>query len=94
VVAERETTRIDEMRRISEALRHLEAPVVGMALTDGGLEIYEWGRVDSSLERADEQPSHDGDPPTEETPISQSLGVDPAPPLDELSVVEHAPREV
>ena len=49
VVAERETTTMDDMRQISAAVRHLEAPVVGMALTEGGLEFYDWGRVD--LER-------------------------------------------
>ena len=48
LVAERETTTVDEMRRISAALRHLDAPVVGLALTDGGLEIYDWGRVDAA----------------------------------------------
>ena len=50
VVGERETTTIDEMRRTSAALRHLGAPVVGMALTSGGAEIYDWGRVDAELE--------------------------------------------
>ena len=38
------------MRRISATLKHLDAPVVGIALTDGGLEIYDWGRVDAERE--------------------------------------------
>lgn len=93
VVAERETTTLDEMRRMSAALRHLDAPVVGMALTDGGLEIYDWGRVDSELETSVEQQPADERDPTEQLPISGAPEVDPAPSLDELSVVEHAPRE-
>jgi hypothetical protein len=92
VVAERETTKLDEMRRISAALRHLQAPVVGMALTDGGLEIYDWGRVGSELETSDERPSDERDP-TDQIPITESADVAPAPRLDELSVVEHAPWE-
>ena len=93
VVAERETTHIDEMRRMSAALTHLGAPVVGIALTDGALEVYDWERVDSELESADESPIEDRDP-TEQLPISKSAVVATAPPLDELSVVEYAPREV
>ena len=93
VVAERETTTLDEMRRMSAVLRRLGAPVVGVALTDGGLEIYDWGRVDSELQEGDEPEQDDERDPTEQLPISEAAGVDPAPPLDELSVVEHAPRE-
>jgi len=92
VVAERETTTLDEMRRISAVLRRLNAPVVGMALTDGGLEIYDWGLVDAELQTADERPHYERDP-TEQLPISEPVGVDPASPLDELSVVEQARRE-
>lgn len=92
VVAERETTTLDEMRKISAELRRLNAPVVGMALTDGGLEIYDWGLVDSELQTGDEEPRYERDP-TEQLPVSMPDDVDPAPPLDELSVVEHAPRE-
>ena len=92
VVAERETTHLDEMRRLSAALRHLEAPVVGMALTNGGVEMYDWGRADSELEIAAREPSEKHDP-TEQLPVSSSAGFVPAPPLDELVVVEHAPRE-
>ena len=73
--------------------RHLEAPVVGLALTDGGLEIYDWGRVDAELQADHELPGDERDP-TEQIPITESTGVAPAPPLDELPVVEHAPREV
>jgi Mrp family chromosome partitioning ATPase len=91
VVGERETTTLDEMRRISAALRHLEAPVVGMALTDGGVEVYDWGRVDAELATADEQPSEERDP-TEQLLITGSADIAPAPPF-ELSVVEYAPRE-
>jgi hypothetical protein len=93
VVAERETTTIDEMRRISATLRRLGAPVVGMALTDGGLEMYDWGLVNSELQVGDERPGDERDP-TEQIPISDSTGVAPAPPFEELPVVEHAPREV
>jgi hypothetical protein len=93
VVAEREATTLDETRRLSAALRRLDAPVVGMALTDGGLEIYDWGRDDSELEKADQQPSHDLEP-TGQIPVSDSAGVVPAPPFDELPAVEHATREV
>jgi hypothetical protein len=93
VVAERETTTLDEMRRMSAVLRRLGAPVVGVALTDGGLEIYDWGRVDSELQEGDEPEQDDERDPTEQLPVSEAAGVDPAPPSDELSVVEHAPRE-
>ena len=93
VVAERDTTRLAEMRQMSAALRHLGAPVVGMALTEGNLEVYDWDRVGSELENPNEQASEERDP-TEQLPISKSAVSDPAPPLEELSVVEHAPREV
>jgi hypothetical protein len=93
VVGERETTTVGEMRRISAALKRLGAPVVGMALTLGDTEIYDWGRVDSELETADEEPSHDRDQ-AEQIPIFGSADAAPAPPFDELPVVEHAPREV
>ena len=64
-----------------------------MALTDGGLEIYDWGRVDAELEAGHELAADEREP-TEQIPISESADVAPAPPLDELPVVEHAPREV
>jgi Mrp family chromosome partitioning ATPase len=93
VVAERESSRLDEMRRISEVLRHLEAPVVGLALTEGGVEMYDWGRhVDLELDTADEEPSQERDP-TEEVPIFKSTGGALAPPFDELSVAKHVQRE-
>jgi hypothetical protein len=92
VVGERDTTTLDQMRRISAALRHLGAPVVGMALTNGGLELYDWGPLDSELAAVDEEPSEERDS-TEQLPITRSAGIAPAPPLDELSVVEYAPRE-
>jgi Mrp family chromosome partitioning ATPase len=92
IVAERETTHLDEMRRLSAALRHLEAPVVGMALTDGGVETYDWGRADPELEPAAREPSEERDP-TEQLPVSASVGVVPAPPFDDMFLVEHAPRE-
>jgi hypothetical protein len=88
IVAERETTTLDEMRRLKAALRRLDAPVVGMALTEGGLDIYHWGRVDAELEAATGQrPSRELDP-TEQIPISESAGVAPAAPFDEFTVVE------
>ena len=93
VVAERETTTLNEMRRIRATLKRLDAPVVGMALTDGGVEIYDWGRADSEFETADGLPSHEFDP-TEQIPVSDSAGVPPAAPFDELPVVEHAPRQL
>jgi hypothetical protein len=93
VVAERETTTLDEMRRISATLKRLDAPVVGMALTDGGLEMYDWELVDSELKTGHEPPGDERDP-TEQIPISKSPGVASAPQFDELPVVEHAPREV
>jgi hypothetical protein len=80
------------MRQISAALNHLEAPVVGMALTEGGLEIYDWGRVDTERQTDRELPIDERDP-TEQIPITESAGVAPVP-LEELPVVEHAPREV
>jgi len=92
VVAERDTTTLNEMRRIRAALKRLDAPVVGMALTDAGVEIYDWGRADSELETADGRASHEFDP-TEEVPVSDSAGVAQARPFDMLPVVEHAPRE-
>jgi hypothetical protein len=93
VVAERETTTLDEMRRISAALRHLGAPVVGMALTEGGLELYDWGIGDSEYdETTDDKPTLERDP-TEQLPITGSGDVAPAPEFDELSSVEHMRRE-
>jgi hypothetical protein len=92
VVAERESTTLDEMRRISAVLRHLEAPVAGMALTHGGVEIYDWDRVESEIEKSDEEPGDEREP-TEQLPISGSIDSAPALPFDELSVVELAPRE-
>jgi hypothetical protein len=92
VVAERESTTLDQMRRLSAALRHLEAPVAGMALTDGSVEMYDWDRVYSELETPAPEPSEKRDP-TEQLPISAIADFVPAPPLDELVVVEYAPRE-
>ena len=92
VVAERETTTVGEMKRLSAALQHLAAPVVGMALTDGGVEFYDWGRIDAEFEIADEHPSHELDP-TEQVPLSESSGVAAASPFDEFTVVEQARRE-
>ena len=91
IVAERETTTVDEMRRISAALRHLRAPVVGLALTDGGLEIYDWGRVDDGLQTGRTLASDERDP-TEQIPISESVDP-PTPSFEALPVVENAPRE-
>ena len=98
LVAERETTTVDEMRRTSAALRRLDAPVVGLALTDGGLEIYDWGRVDAEFQTDHELPSDERDP-TAQIPIAESikddsasLEDDPAS-LEELPVVEHTPGE-
>ena len=76
LVAERETTTVDEMRRISATLKHLDAPVVGLALTDGGLEIYDWGRVDAERGTDSVLPSDERDP-TEQIPISASTGPSP-----------------
>jgi hypothetical protein len=92
VVAEREATTLDEMRRISAALRRLDAPVVGMALTEGTLEIYDWAPVDSELEQADKQPSRGLDP-TQQIPVSDSAAVTPRRPFDGLPVVKHAPLD-
>ena len=94
VVAEREATTLDEMRRMSAVLRRLGAPVVGVALTDGGLEIYDWGLADSELQEGGEPQQEERDP-TEQLPVSTAADVDPTSPLDEMSVsvVEHAQRE-
>ena len=92
VVAERETTTVAETHRISAVLRRLDAPVVGMVLTDGGVEIYDWGRADSKLEAGSQEPVVERDP-TQELPVSEPVGVAPGSPFEELSVVEHAPRE-
>jgi Mrp family chromosome partitioning ATPase len=91
VVAEREVSTTKDLRRLSAALKRLEAPVVGLALTDGGVEMYDWGRVDEEFEEAVESSSAAIDP-TEQIPISRSTGV-PATPLDEVGVVEHSQRE-
>ncbi len=93
VVAERETTTTDDMRRMSAVLKRLNAPVVGMALTDGGLEIYDWGRAGTELEAGHELAADEREP-TQQIPISESADDAAAPPLEELPVVEHAPREV
>ena len=90
VVAERESTTMDDMRQISAALRHLDAPVVGMALTEGGVEIYDWGRVDTGRQDSPQLAADERDP-TAQIPITDSPET---PPLEELSVAEHAPREV
>lgn len=92
VVAERQATTLTQMRRIRATLKHLEAPVVGMALTEGGVEMYDWGHADFEFETADERPSHEIDP-TEQIPVAGSAGVAPAPAFDELSVVEYGRRE-
>ena len=94
VVAEREATTLDEMRRMSAVLRRLGAPVVGVALTDGGLEIYDWGLADSELQEGGEPQQEERDP-TEQLPVSTAADVDPTSPLDEMSVsvVEHTQRE-
>jgi hypothetical protein len=93
LVAERETTTVGEMRLTSAALRHLEAPVVGLTLTDGGLEVYDWGRGDAELP-ADHELEGDERDPTAQVPITEFSDVAPEPPVEELPVVEHAPREV
>jgi hypothetical protein len=92
VVAERDTTTLDEMRRISAALRHLGAPVVGMALTEGGLEVYDWGHGESEFSTEDGE-TNDVRDPTEQLPIALTADIEPAPTFDELSVVERAQRE-
>ena len=80
VVAERETTTLEEMRRISAVLRRLDAPVVGMALTDGGLEFYDWEHGDAEFKPGHERPGDQRDP-TEQIPISEPTpGVASAPP--------------
>ena len=93
VVAERDATTINEMRSIRTALKRLQAPVVGMALTEGVVEIYDWGRADSEFETADDRPSHEFDP-TEQIPVSDSADVAPTSPFDELPVMGHAPRQL
>lgn len=91
VVAERETSTITEIRRLKAALKRLDAPVVGMALTEGGLQMYDWGRVDSEFEATTEHQGPALDP-TEQIPISEAASV-ARPPLDEFSMVEHSRRE-
>src|SRR6185437_173629 len=95
IVGEYDTTTMGEMRRTSAVLRHLDAPVVGMALTHGPIESYDWGVTDPGLESPDW--AHDHRDPTEQIPIAESAGVAPAPPvgepLDELSLGERAARE-
>lgn len=91
VVAERETTTTDDMHRLSAVLRRLRAPVVGMALTDGGLEVYDWGRVDAELQAGHELAADEREP-TQQIPISKSADDAAAARRDELPVVEHVPR--
>jgi hypothetical protein len=91
IVAERETTTVNEMRRTSAALQRLGAPVVGLALTDGGLEIYDWGRIDAELQTDHELPGDERDP-TAQIPIAESTEGDPAP-LEVLPMVEHGSGE-
>jgi len=86
VVAERETTTVNEARRTSATLKRLGAPVVGMALTDGPpLESYIWG-FDSELEPADEGRGRDT---TEQLPVVEPADVAPAQPQDDGFVVQH-----
>jgi hypothetical protein len=92
VVAERETSTITEMRRLKAALKRLDAPVVGMVLTEGGLQMFDWGPVESEYETPAERPSGALDP-TEQIPISESTGASSARTMDEFSVVEHSRRE-
>ncbi len=92
VVADRELSTLKEMRQLSAALRRLDAPVVGVALTEGGVELFDWGPADTELEMPGERASHPLDP-TEQLPLSGPLDAVPAPVRDELSVMEHARRE-
>jgi hypothetical protein len=87
VVAERQATTVDEVRRTSAVLKRLEAPVVGMAMTDGPPPAsYIWGGG-SEFVAADERMSGDS---TEELPIVEPAGVAPAMPHDDGFVV-HQP---
>jgi hypothetical protein len=91
VVAERETTTLDDMRQVRAALRHLDAPVVGLALTEGAVELYEWGLAEAEIDSADDQ-AMDEREPTEQIPISRPGSVTPKP-ADEVQVAEPEPRE-
>jgi hypothetical protein len=101
VVAEREMTTITEMRRLKEVLLHLEAPVVGMAMTDGTLEAYDWGLAEEELETSATQQDHHAldvkrtHPldPTEQIPVSRSTGISADAPLEDISVAEHSQQE-
>jgi hypothetical protein len=93
VVAERESTTVGETRRLSAILRRLDAPVVGMALTEGGLEMYDWGLVEAELEEAEQDQRYALDP-TEEIRISRPSGDVPAARLDDVSVAKSTPQEI
>ena len=92
VVAERDSTRLDEMRRIKSVLKRLEAPVVGLALTEGRVEIYNWGRGDVDFETADDEASQEPDPTEQIPPVGPTKSVSSLS-FDELAVAEHTPRE-
>ena len=86
VVAEREATTTNEVRKTSAALKRLGAPVVGLALTDGPpLESYIWG-FESELEPADEGGGGDT---TVRLPVVEPADVAPAVPQDDGFVVHH-----
>ncbi len=92
VVGERRTTRLNQVRSISAALKRLGAPVVGMALTRAPTHAYDWGHVDSELGRPDAEPSEERDP-TEQIPVVESTAIPHAMPVDEGAVVDHAAPE-
>jgi hypothetical protein len=91
VVGERQTTKLNEVRKTGAALTRLGLPVVGMALTRAPEGTYLWGR-DSEFEDADEEP--DGTHETAQLPIAESPGVGPATREDdEEAMADHLATE-
>ncbi len=83
VVAERETTTVEQVRRTSATLRKLGAPVVGMALTGGLTHTDLWG-AESEFEEGEEDglasgSIHESGPGNLEDPSDEAQVTAPTP---------------
>ena len=86
VVAERDATTMDQVRRTSAALKRLGAPVIGLALTSA--ETRDWD-IDAGFGTDDGRLSGGFDR-TEPLPIINPRGVTPAAPFDDRATVDRA----
>jgi Mrp family chromosome partitioning ATPase len=86
VVAERDATTVDQVRRTGSALKRLGAPVIGMALTSA--ETQDWD-IDSGFGTEYGRMS-DGFDKTEPVPVINPRSVTPAAPFDDRATVDRA----